>query len=208
MKPTLSIRGAARYDAESAQFLQLHAAALVNTATNGLWVGTNQLVAGVLPDSHAANPGGNGGNQSPQTGLYAVALPASRIVIKGTVVIPGDLVIQGTITGQGTFYVGGNLYIASNLTYAHGPDFSSPPETQTASARDTWVANSMTNDLVAYAVRGSILAGMSRIRTGSIIVIIILAAACNSWAMKRTWARMESRARLTTIRLSFTPTGR
>ena len=81
------------------------------------------------------------------------------MVLKGMVVIPGNLVIQGTVTGQGTLYVGGNLYIASNITYAHGPNFSSPPETESAAQRDTWVANAMTNDLVAYAVRGSILAG-------------------------------------------------
>jgi hypothetical protein len=75
------------------------------------------------------------------------------------VVIPGDLVIQGTVTGQGTLYVGGNLYIAGNITYAHGPNFSTPPETQEPSVRDAWVAANTTNDLIAYAVRGAILAG-------------------------------------------------
>jgi hypothetical protein len=140
-------------------FTNYTAAAMANTATNGLWVGTNQIVAGVLPDTHTGNPGGNGGNVTPQTGLYVAGTPTQPMVIKGTVVIPGDLVIQGTITGQGTLYVGGNLYIANNLTYANGPNFNNPPETQSDSARDAWVAANMTNDLVAYAVRGSILAG-------------------------------------------------
>jgi hypothetical protein len=75
------------------------------------------------------------------------------------VVIPGDLVIQGTVTGQGTLYVGGNLYIAGNITYANGPNFNTPPETEAPAVRDAWVAASMTNDLIAYAVRGAILAG-------------------------------------------------
>jgi hypothetical protein len=135
------------------------AAAMTNTSLNGLWVGTNQLVYGALTNTNAPNPGGNSGNLSPQAGLYVVGTAAAPISIKGTVVIPGDLVIQGVVSGQGTLYVGGNLYIASNITYAHGPDFSTPPETQTAADRDAWVANSMTNDLIAYAVRGSILAG-------------------------------------------------
>jgi len=135
------------------------AAAMTNTSSNGLWIGTNQLVAGALTNSYTNNPGGNGGNLTPQTGLYVVGTPSSPIVIKGTVVISGDLVIQGTVKGQGTLYVGGNLYIASNITYANGPNFSTAPETQSAAARDSWVAQNMTNDLIAYAVRGSILAG-------------------------------------------------
>jgi hypothetical protein len=135
------------------------ATALANTSSNGLWVGTNQLVFGALTNANIPNPGGNGGNLTPQTGLYVAGTPGAPITIKGTVVISGDLVIQGTVTGQGTLYVGGNLYIASNITYAHGPDFSTPPETQTTAMRDAWVAQNMTNDLVAYAVRGSILAG-------------------------------------------------
>jgi hypothetical protein len=135
------------------------AAALANTQSNGLWVGTNQLVAGALPDVSTPNPGGNDGNLTPQSGLYVAGTPSKPIVIKGTVVIQGDLVIQGTVTGQGTLYVGGNLYIASNITYANGPNFSTPPETETPAQRDAWVAQNMTNDLVAYAVRGSILAG-------------------------------------------------
>ncbi len=140
-------------------FSNYAAAAMSNTALNGIWIGSNQLVAGVLTNSYTPNPGGNGGNVTPQTGLYVAGTPAAPITIKGTVVIQGDLVIQGTVTGQGTLYVGGNLYIAGNLTYANGPNFSTPPETQSVAARDAWVASSMTNDLVAYAVRGSVLAG-------------------------------------------------
>jgi hypothetical protein len=135
------------------------AAAMTNTSNNGLWIGTNQIVAGALTNYSTPNPGGNDGNLTPQTGLYVAGTSNSPIIIKGTVVIPGDLVIQGTVTGQGTLYVGGNLYIANNITYANGPDFSTLPETQAPSARDTWVAQNMTNDLIAYAVRGSILAG-------------------------------------------------
>ncbi|MGA2175642.1 MAG: hypothetical protein ABSH38_11740 [Verrucomicrobiota bacterium] len=135
------------------------ATATANTSSNGLWIGTRQLVAGALTNHSIPNPGGNDGNLTPQTGLYLAGTPSSPIIVKGTVVIPGDLVIQGTVTGQGTLYVGGNLYIANNITYAHGPDFSTPPETKEPSVRDAWVAQNMTNDLVAYAVRGSILAG-------------------------------------------------
>ena len=135
------------------------AVAMTNTSSNGLWMGTNQLVAGALTNQYTPNPGGNAGNLTPQTGLFVAGTPANPVTVKGTVVIPGDLVIQGTVTGQGTVYVGGNLYIASNITYANGPDFTKLPETQASSTRDGWVAQSMTNDLVAYAVRGSILAG-------------------------------------------------
>jgi hypothetical protein len=135
------------------------ATALTNTAVNGLWVGSNQVVYGALTNTNALNPGGNAGNLTPQAGLYIVGTPSQPITVKGTVVVPGDVVIQGTVTGQGTLYVGGNLYIANNITYAHGPDYSNPPETQPASQRDAWVAANLTNDLVAYAVRGSILAG-------------------------------------------------
>ncbi|HEY3855470.1 MAG TPA: hypothetical protein VGO67_13850 [Verrucomicrobiae bacterium] len=133
--------------------------ALANTASNGLWVGTNQIVFGALTNSSTPNPGGNSGNITPQTGLFVEGTLTSPIVVRGTVVIPGDLVIQGMVTGQGTLYVGGNLYVASNITYLHGPDFSDPPETQSPALRDNWVAQNMTNDLVAYAVRGSILTG-------------------------------------------------
>ena len=135
------------------------ATAMTNTSSNGLWIGSNQLVAGVLTNFYTNNPGGNGGNLTPQTGLYVVGTSSSPIIIKGTVVITGDLVIQGTVTGQGTLYVGGNLYIASNITYANGPNFSTAPETEAPATRDSWVAQNMTNDLIAYAVRGSILAG-------------------------------------------------
>jgi len=135
------------------------ASAMTNVSSNGLWIGTNEIVAGALTNLQTPNPGGNDGNVTPQTGLYVVGTPGKPIIIKGIVVIPGDLVIQGTVTGQGTLYVGGNLYIAGNVTYAHGPDFSTPPETETPTNRDSWVAQNITNDLVAYAVRGSILAG-------------------------------------------------
>jgi hypothetical protein len=140
-------------------FTNYIASAMTNTSDNGLWIGTNQLVAGVLTNVSTPNPGGNSGNLSPQTGLYVVGTPTKPIVVKGTVVVQGDLVIQGVVTGQGTLYVGGNLYIAGNMTYANGPNFSTPPETQTPAERDAWVAANMTNDLIAYAVRGSILAG-------------------------------------------------
>jgi hypothetical protein len=134
-------------------------AAMVDTTRNGLWVGANQVVAGTLPNPGAPNPGGNAGNQTPQPGLYVSGTASQPITIKGTVVIPGDLVIQGTVTGQGTLYVGGNLYIANNINYANGPNFSNPPETMTPAQRDAWAASNMSKDLVAYAVRGSILAG-------------------------------------------------
>jgi hypothetical protein len=135
------------------------ATAMANTSSNGLWIGTNQIVAGALSNQYTPSPGGNAGNLAPQTGLYVAGTPGSPIIVKGTVVIPGDLVIKGTVTGQGTLYVGGNLYIAGDITYANGPSFSPPPETQASAVRDAWVAQNMTNDLVAYAVRGSILGG-------------------------------------------------
>jgi hypothetical protein len=135
------------------------ATAMADTSSNGIWVGTNQVVAGVLSNAYTPNPGGNAGNFTPQSGLYVVGSPTTPVVVKGTVVIPGDLVIQGTVTGQGTLYVGGNLYIAGNITYANGPNFNTPPETEAPAVRDAWVAASMTNDLIAYAVRGAILAG-------------------------------------------------
>jgi hypothetical protein len=140
-------------------FSNYMATAMANTASNGLWIGSTQVVFGVLSNAYTPNPGGNAGNLSPQSGLYAVGTTANPITIKGTVVIPGDLVIQGTIKGQGTLYVGGNLYIANNVTYANGPNFSALPESETPTNRDAWVAASQTNDLVAYAVRGSILGG-------------------------------------------------
>lgn len=135
------------------------ATAMADPANNGIWVGGNQVVAGVLQNTNTPNPGGNAGNLSPQTGLYLAGTASQPITIKGTVVIPGDLVIQGQITGQGTLYVGGNLYIANNITYANGPNFSPPPETMPPTQRDTWAQNNMSKDLVAFAVRGSILAG-------------------------------------------------
>jgi hypothetical protein len=113
---------------------------------NGLWVGTNQIVQGVW--SNTAQPG-----------LYLTQSNGAPIVVSNTVVIPGDVVIQGKITGQGTIYVGGNLYVAGNLTYANGPDFSVLPETQSPAVRDQWVLSNTNKDLVAFAVRGSVVGG-------------------------------------------------
>jgi hypothetical protein len=153
-------QGAPRVDMPNLlNFSNYVATAMSNTIANGLWIGTNQIVAGVLSNAYTPNSGGNAGNLSPQSGLYVVGTPSAPVVVKGTVVIPGDLVIQGTVTGQGTLYVGGNLYISGDITYAHGPNFSTPPETDSPASRDAWAAANMTNDLVAYAVRGAILAG-------------------------------------------------
>jgi hypothetical protein len=55
--------------------------------------------------------------------------------------------------------VGGNLYIANNITYANGPNFGTPPETMPPAQRDQWVQQNMSEDLIGFAVRGSILAG-------------------------------------------------
>ncbi len=121
--------------------------ALASPNNNGIWIGTNQLVAGVLSNAYTPNPGGNAGNLSLQSGLYVVGTPATPVVVKGTVFIPGDLVIQGTVSGQGTIYVGGNLYIAGNITYANGPNFGALPETEAPAVRDAWVASSISNDL-------------------------------------------------------------
>jgi hypothetical protein len=122
------------------------ATALANTASNGLWIGSTQVVAGVWTNSSTP-------------GKYLAGTTANPIRIKGTVVVSGDVVIKGQITGQGTLYVGGNLYVANDITYTNGPDFSSLPETQSATNRDAWVQSNQSKDLVAYAVRGSILAG-------------------------------------------------
>jgi hypothetical protein len=141
-------------------FTNYIATAMANTASNGIWIGNTQVVAGVVQNrTGSSNPGGNGGNLTPQAGLYLAGSSSQPITIKGTVVIPGDLVIQGQITGQGTLYVGGNLYIANNITYANGPDFSTPPETMPPAQRDAWVQQNTSKDLVAFAVRGSVLAG-------------------------------------------------
>jgi hypothetical protein len=127
-------------------FSNYDAIALANTASNGLWVGTNQVIYGVQTNTNSP-------------GLYVVGTPSNPIKIVGTAVVPGDVVFSGVVTGRGTLYVGGNLYIAGDITYANGPNFSSAPETLTPAQRDAWVAQSATNDLVAYAVQGSILAG-------------------------------------------------
>jgi hypothetical protein len=122
------------------------ATALSNTSSNGVWIGSTQVIFGVQ-----SNPTKNG--------IYLVGTTANPIQIKGTVVVPGDVVIQGPVTGQGTLYVGGNLYIAGNLPYVNGPDFSTPPETMAPAARDAWVASNQSKDLVAYAVNGAIFGG-------------------------------------------------
>jgi hypothetical protein len=120
--------------------------ALTDTRTNGLWLGSTQMVAGVHSD--AAQPG-----------LYLVGTDAQPIVISNTVVIEGDVVIKGKMTGRGTLYVGGNLYVSGDLTYKNGPNWASPPETMAPTQRDQWVLNSQNKDLIGLAVRGSILAG-------------------------------------------------
>jgi len=120
--------------------------AQTGTATNGLWVGSTYMVAGV--HTHASKPG-----------LYLEGTDAAPIIISNTVVVPGDVVIKGKITGQGTLYVGGNLYIAGDLTYKNGPNWNTPPETMSPAQRDQWVANNRNKDLVGFAVRESILAG-------------------------------------------------
>lgn len=119
--------------------------ALANPATNGIWVGSTQVVAGVHSDA--------------KPGLYLVGTDTAPIRVSGTAVIPGDVIIKGKITGQGTLYVGGNLYVAGDMTYKNGPGFASPPETMTSVQRDQWVQNNKTKDLVAFAVTGSILGG-------------------------------------------------
>ncbi|MBK8001005.1 MAG: hypothetical protein IPK15_20415 [Verrucomicrobia bacterium] len=119
-------------------------------ATKGgtLYVGSNLMVQAV--HTNTVRPG-----------IYLRGTAANPIKIDGPVVIPGDVVISGPITGVGTLYVGGNLYIAGDITYANGPDFSTPPETQSASTRDAWVKNNLDakKDLVAFAVRESIFGG-------------------------------------------------
>jgi Tfp pilus assembly protein PilX len=127
-------------------FTYYQSKALANTAINGLWVGGTQVVFGVHTNSS-------------KPGLNLVGTHANPIVISNTVVIPGDVIIQGEITGQGTLYVGGNLYVADDITYKNGPNWSSPPETMSTTNRDQWVSDSQSKDLVAFAVRGSILAG-------------------------------------------------
>ena len=122
------------------------AKALSNTASNGIWLGSTQLVVGVLTNAS-------------QPGIYLEGTTANPLRIKGTVVVNGDVVIKGKITGQGTLYVGGNLYVANDLTYTNSANYSTLPETLSNNSRDAWVAANQTKDLVAYAVRGSILAG-------------------------------------------------
>jgi hypothetical protein len=125
------------------------ATALANTSTNGIWLGSTQIVAGVV----------NNGSTNGVSGIYLVGTTAQPIQIKGTVVVPGDVVIQGVVTGQGTLYVGGDLYIAGNLQYKNGPNYSTPPETMPATNRDAWVASNQSKDLIAYAVNGSVFGG-------------------------------------------------
>lgn len=122
------------------------ATAMANTASNGIWIGSTQVVVGVW--TNGSRPG-----------KYLVGTPTNPIRIKGTAVISGDVVIKGNVTGQGTLYVGGNLYVANDLSYTNSADYSTLPETLDSTTRDTWVTSNKSKDLVAYAVRGSILAG-------------------------------------------------
>lgn len=128
-------------------------ATALSSPTNSLWWGTNKIVSGVLP--------GTGG-------LY-IDGTSTPITINGTVVVNGDVVIKGKVSGHGTLYVGGDLYVANDLTYLNPPNFSAAPEVvfneapfgsgAGSVACANWVAASATNDLVAYAVRGSIFGG-------------------------------------------------
>ncbi len=113
---------------------------------NGIWVGTNQIVQGVWTNTA-------------QPGLYLTQSNGAPIIVSNTAVIPGDVVIQGSVSGHGTIYVGGNLYVAGNVAYANGPDFSVLPETQPPAARDQWALSNLSKDLVAFAVRGSVVGG-------------------------------------------------
>ena len=65
--------------------------ALANVNTNGLWLGSTQVVFGV--HTNLSRPG-----------LYLVGTASQPIIISNTVVVPGDVVISGKITGQGTLY--------------------------------------------------------------------------------------------------------
>ena len=123
--------------------------ALMNPSTNGIWIGSTQVVAGVV----------NNGSKSGVSGIYLVGTSANPITINGTVVVPGDVVIKGVVTGKGTLYVGGNLYIANSLTYSNGPNWSTSPETLAPTNRDAWVTDNKPKDLVAYAVNGAIYGG-------------------------------------------------
>ena len=125
------------------------ATAMANTSSNGIWIGSTQVVAGVV----------NNGSTNGVSGIYLVGTSDNPIQVKGTVVVPGDVVIKGVVTGQGTLYVGGDLYIADSLSYKNGPNFSTPPETMTTTNRDAWVASNQSKDLVAYAVNGSVFGG-------------------------------------------------
>lgn len=143
-----------------------------NALTNqygGIWVGTNQVVPGVW--TNAAQPG-----------LYLTQSNGAPIIVSNTVVIPGDVVIQGKITGQGTIYVGGNLYVAGNITYANGPDFSVNPETEDLTARDQWVLANTGKDLVAFAVRGSVVGG--DVTSGDWNYYCYTGMGGNSWGME------------------------
>ncbi len=122
------------------------ASALSNTSTNGIWIGTTQVVFGVQ-------------NNGTKTGIYLVGTAANPIIIKGTAVVPGDVVIQGKVSGKGTLYVGGQLYLAGDVTYANGPSWSTAPETMSATNRDAWVQSNQNKDLVAFAVKGSVFGG-------------------------------------------------
>ncbi len=142
--------GAPRLDMPNLKDMSYYSAkALADVSANGIWQGGAQLVYGVQTNSA-------------QPGLYLAGTASAPIVVKGTAVVPGDVIISGKMTGQGTLYVGGNLYIAGNLTYANGPwssSSSTAPETMNPAQRDQWVSDNQGKDLVALAVRGSVLGG-------------------------------------------------
>ena len=115
--------------------------------------------SGTIANNSGTVLNGVQGDTESQTGLYLEGTAANPIRINGKVVVRGDVVIKGVITGQGTLYVGGNLYVAGSVTYKNGPNFSQAPETMSATNRDAWVDGAMSKDLIAFAVRESILGG-------------------------------------------------
>lgn len=94
-----------------------------------------------------------------ERGIYLYGTDSNPIEIDGRVVVYGDVIIHGKVTGQGTLYVGGNLYVAGDLTYDDGPDFTENPGSMTLTDQESWVDDSINKDLIAFAVRESILAG-------------------------------------------------
>lgn len=117
-------------------------------------------------------------NASSAHGVYLDGT-TNPIVITGTVVVYGDVIIKGKVTGQGTLYVGGNLYLAGNVQYNSPPNYActaengttyvkssdlpsgepTAPNTLAPSSRDAWVDNNINKDLVAFAVRETVVGG-------------------------------------------------